>query len=118
VIFWAQGERWKNLEFMVNGAATPYKETIWQSDTSEQHLQRLIEWCSSQKYACIHVPYTRAHKNISPWHVEMVVIPELQPLYFTEDTPHIYGKRLKKVPQLFGLTPREQPFTELPHPFA
>jgi hypothetical protein len=55
--------------------------------------------------------------NVSPWHIEMVVIPELQPIHYSEDLPHIGGARLSEIPTRFGYTPRT-PFIEEPHPFA
>ena len=94
------------------------KEEPWERGSISEHLERIVAWCRSRGYELASVPFTKSKKNVTPWHIEMVVIPPMQPMYFSETLPHLGGKRLAEIPKLFGYKPYTPPFTEEPHPFA
>lgn len=116
--YWASGDQYKKLTFLLAGKTQQRSLEAWESDSPQQHLARIVAWCTSQGYDCVSVPFTHSAANVTPWHVEMVVIPQMQPIYFSEELPHIGGTRLREVPRKCGFTPRESPFTAEPHPFA
>lgn len=115
--YWQQDNNYRKLSFLYKGETKSLKSKPWQNDNPTEHLTRLIKWCKDNHYEATSVTFTNSKKNITPWHVEMVVVPELQPLYFSEDLPHIGGERLKTIPAMFGYAARE-PFTAEPHPFV
>ncbi len=116
--YWADTAHAHKLRFLVSGNIVAYTEPQWESESLTAHLSRLLTWCAESKYECISFPFTRSRLNVSPWHVELIIVPELQPLYFSESLPQIEGARLKTIPSLLGYSAREHPFTEEPHPFA
>ncbi len=118
VRYWASEGRHAQLTFLIEGSLTSFSPSEWDNDTSEQHLSRLIGWCRARNYECISFSFTKSRLNVTPWHVEMVVVPELQPLYFNEKIPQASGSRISEVPRLCGHTPRSTPFLEEPHPFT
>lgn len=116
--YWATGDNYKKLFFLIQGPIQHALKEAWESDTPAEHLARIISWCREKGYACATVPFTKSKTNVTPWHIEFVVIPELQPMYFTEKVPHTSGARLTEIPKLLGYTSRTPLFTEEPHPFA
>jgi hypothetical protein len=64
------------------------------------------------------VPFTHSPVNVTPWHIEFTVIPELQPMHFKEHQPYTGSRRLTEVPKALGYTPRVEPYLTDPHPFA
>ncbi len=116
--YWARPENDTKLQFLISGNVLPLTEEPWQRDATAQHLDRIVTWCKEKKYACVSVPFTHSKANVTPWHIEMVVIPELQPLHYSESLPHIGGTRIRDVPTQSGYPPRHAPFTDEPHPFA
>ncbi len=90
----------------------------WERDSEKEHLARIIEWCRANDYEFASVDLGASRANVSPWHIRMVVIPELQPIHQNEKLPCLGGERLKSVPAKLGCIPRAVPFTEEPHPFA
>lgn len=117
--YWSEEGRHKRLSFLTAGKRINLSEEgPWEKDTDEQHLQRIIEWCKEKKYDLVSVNMGKSRRNPLPWKIEMVVIPQLQPLHQDERYPCIYGARLQEIPQQFGFTPRAKPFTEEPHPFT
>jgi len=118
VLYWGVAAHAKKLEFMIAGEEKDVVPAAWESDTSEQHLQRITDWCRGSGYECVSVSLGTSKKNPTPWSIEMVVIPELQPTYLEEKSQQLGGERWKSVPQHFGITPRSAPFSDEPHPFA
>ncbi|MEK7627858.1 MAG: YcaO-like family protein [Patescibacteria group bacterium] len=118
LVYWAQADRHKHLQFLLSGKEQPLRPEIWDSDSPQQHLDRIIHWCSEQGYECASVSFTQARANHTPWHIEMVVIPELIPIHYTEATPPIGGARIHDVPKRLGFRVRSEPYTNEPHPFA
>ena len=116
--YWSVPEHARHLEFLIAGKESEPETKPWDSDTEEEHLKRALEWCAQKKFELLDIPLGDSAKNPTPWHVEMVVIPELQPTYLTEDSRLFGGTRWQDVPKAFGYTPRNEPYTEMPHPFA
>lgn len=116
LLYWTLNQRSKKLQFLTQGPVHHFEEP-WEFDTEDEHLQRIIDWCKRVGYEFVSVSLTKSKKNISPWHVEMVVIPQLQPIHLNENLRHTGGLRLKEVPEMFGYKAIE-PYTEEPHPFA
>lgn len=118
VLYWLHDRRYEKLAWMTSGPLTAPSESVWERDSREDHLARILEWCKTSGYACVSVDLGSSSKNPTPWYVENVIIPEMQPLYIREQFQCIGGKRLHEVPRLLGFTPRSQFFIEEPHPFA
>lgn len=116
--YWGVPENARQLEFLVQGAESGSVQAAWDSDSEEQHLERTLAWCAEKGFECIAVSLGSSGKNPTHLHVEMVVVPELQPAHLTEATRAFGGSRWKDVPALFGYTPRATPFADAPHPFS
>ena len=116
--YWATGDRYTKLAFLHQGTLQKLTREVWEKDTAGEHLERIVKWCIKHNYTCVSVPFTSSKKNIPGWHIEMVVIPELQPLGYEESVPYIGGRRLTDIPKMSGYTPRKIIFTGAPHPFA
>lgn len=117
-LYYATGGRKSKLSFLVAGPTQKYVTREWDTDSVDLHYDRLIQWFKESSYECISFSYTKSGKNVTPWHIEMTIMPEFQPLYFTEKSPQASGERISSVPLKLGYTPREKPFLEEPHPFA
>lgn len=117
-IYYATGNRHEKLSFLIKGPLQKYVSRDWDTDSTDAHFERLLSWCRASSYECVSFSFTGSEKNVTPWYVEMTVIPELQPLYFTEKTPQVSGGRIISVPEKLGYTPRTKPFIDEPHPFA
>lgn len=115
--YWATMQHPEKLDFLSSGTSTRPHD-VWEHDTEEEHLARIIAWCREKNYELASVDLGISRANVSPWHIQMVVIPELQPIHQNEKLPYVGGKRLKSIPEQFGYTPRRTPFLEEPHPFA
>jgi len=116
--YWGMPEHAKHLEFMVSGPKKAYKPKAWDKDSIEAHLQRLLEWCKEKDFECISVSLGNSAKNLTPFYVEMTVIPQLLPTHLDESLHHFGGTRLYDIPKSFGYTPLKKPFTARPHPFS
>lgn len=116
LMYWSEEGRADHLNFLIKGEILPLRHEIWENDSDEEHLSRIINWCQEKGYELASVNFNNALSNVPKWNIEFVVIPELQPMYFDEKLPQIEGKRLKDVPRQFGYEPRE-PYREHPHPF-
>jgi ribosomal protein S12 methylthiotransferase accessory factor len=117
-VWWCDGVRSKELEFLYAGAVTPPPRESWEDDTEEEHLARIVQWCKNKKYEMVSVSLGTSRKNTTGWSVEMVVIPELQPMHQDERYHAMSGARIADIPTQFGYTPRTEAFNERPHPFA
>lgn len=115
--YWAKSNRHEKLSFLTAGSVQHTTEP-WERDTSPEHLDRLITWCRINNYECTAVSLTSSKGNPTPWKIERVIIPALQPMYLKEQFPHAYGPRLTTVPKLLGFKPRTKSFLDEPHPFA
>jgi len=118
VEYWGVPKNAKHLEFLVQGIEEDAKAAVWENDSEEEHLSRIIEWCRSSCYECLSVSVGASAKNPTAFHIEQVVMPELQPAYLTEATQTFGGSRWKDVPAKFGIPGRKEPFAERPHPFS
>lgn len=118
-LYWARSEKTAGLTFLCG--RDEYLEDHqydWESDTDEEHFLRLLEWIKKKGYEMYSVSFTESEYNVSPWHIEMVVIPELQPMHQNESLPFLEGRRLTEIPLQFGYDARKEPFASEPHPFA
>lgn len=115
--YWAEEGRADKLTFLIKGAVQPLKKEVWETDTDEEHFARIVNWCREKNYELASVDFNAAPANVPNWHIEFVIIPELQPIYFNEKIPQTGGKRLQDIPQQFGYKPRK-PYTDDPHPFV
>lgn len=117
LLYWAEPGRSDRLTFLVQGDILPLKKEVWGTDTEEEHFARIVSWCREKNYELASVDFNAAPANVPNWHIEFVIIPELQPTYFNEKLPQIGGKRLQDIPRQFGYKPRK-PYTDDPHPFV
>lgn len=117
VLYWAEKNCAERLAFLIAGATQDIREP-WDTDSESAHLQRLLTWIREKGYACAAVSFTRSKANLTPWHIELTIIPELHPMHFREHEPYLGGKRLTEVPRALGYTPRNKPYLDDPHPFA
>lgn len=118
LMYYAEKDHGNRLAFLIKGPVRAFKKEAWEDDTPEQHFGRIVEWCRKRGYELASVSLAGAPANIPGWSIEFVVIPELQPLYYTEKLPHIGGSRLQEIPRSFGFESRKQPYLDAPHPFA
>lgn len=118
IFYWAVPEHAHKLLFLTQGTEEKAKLEDWDTESEDQHLARIINWCKNSGFECVSVSLGTSKKNVTAWHVEMVLIPELQSTYLTDKIQHLGGERWKTVPKVLGYTPRKTPFTERPHPFA
>ena len=115
--YWAIGDRYKKLAFLTQGplVKTPAADI---ASSPEEHLSRLTGWCKKNAYECAAISYTDSPQNVSPWHVEMVVMPELIPIHQNEKNQYAGGPRRESVARMFGYVPRPEPYLDEPHPFC
>lgn len=116
--YWAAPDNARKLEFMVAGETRPIEQKPWESDTEEQHYARMVAWLRQSGMEGVSVPLTRSRKNVSGLHIEMTLIPALQPVHLSEKAFAQGGERWRRVPQMFGFEARDEMFTAEPHPFA
>jgi ribosomal protein S12 methylthiotransferase accessory factor len=116
-VYWSEGGRAPLLAFLTDNPLVRPDEA-WEKDTEAAHLARIAAWCGAKGYGAATVDLGISKKNVTPWSVQMVVIPELQPIHQNERMPAIGGKRLCDVPEALGYAPRPEPYLEEPHPFA
>ena len=114
--YWMEGNRSERLRFLIEGKMKPLEASP--ADSEKTQLQRIIAWCVEKGYEFVSVPLTRSKGNATPWHIEMAIIPELQPMHLIESHPHSGGVRLREIPRAFGFEPRNVPYLDEPHPFA
>lgn len=117
LLYWSEPERSERLNFLIKGKKKNLKNEIWENDTDKEHFERIVSWCKDKKYELASVSFSNSPSNIPKWNIEIVVIPEMQPIYFNEKLPQIGGIRLREIPEKFGYLSRK-PYTEDPHPFA
>ncbi len=117
LLYWAQEGYADRLAFLIEGDARPLGKEAWGNDADEAHFARIAEWCRTRGYELASASLTGAAANVPGWHIEFVVIPELQPLYYDETLPPVGGARLSEIPRQFGYAPRD-PYLDEPHPFA
>ena len=113
-LYWTEGKRTEQLRFLFEG---PHKAVPSDTHDEDSLLERIIAWCRERNYELVSVPLTHSALNPTPWHIEMVVMPDLQPMHQNESIPYLGGERLRTVPAMLGYSARE-PFFEEPHPFA
>ncbi len=118
VAYWLHDNRWRRLQFLVSGKYETAPSFEWEKDSPDNYLTRITQWCKDSGYTFTSVALGTSEKNPTTWHVESVVIPEMQPLHIREQFQCLGGARLKEIPTRYGYTPREKPFSEEPHPFA
>ncbi len=116
--YWARNDQNEKLRFLLKGDVTSVPREPWDSETPEEAFERLLVWARSQQYEVASVPFTKSKANVTPWHVEMVVMPQMQPLYFNEKFPCIGGSRLRSVPHQLGYKTPSSFYLEEPHPFT
>ena len=92
-------------------------------DVAEGDLSRLVQkrinaWCRDKGYECISVSAGTSAANPTRWHVETVVMPDLQPTHLNESLRHLGGMRLQTIPKQFGCTALLEPFVGAPHPYC
>lgn len=117
VRYWGVPENAKHLEFMIRGPEISPEHKPWDDDTMEEHLQRIVRWCKEKDFDFISVPLTSSAKNPTDFHIETVVIPQLQPTYLNEWSQQFGGTRWHDVPKALGYSPLKKPFADMPHPF-
>ncbi len=117
IYYWGVPEHAQRLEELLAGPEQEPQHEIWENDTAEEHLERIVTWCRNVGYEFVTVSLGTSSLNPTGWSVEAVVIPELQPTYLFEKVRSLGGRRLKDIPERFGFASRP-PFTDAPHPFA
>lgn len=117
LMYWSEKDRGDKLVFLIKGNITSLKEEIWEADTDEEHFNRITNWCREKNYELVSVNFSDTEANVPKWNIELVIIPDLQPIYFNEKLPQIGGSRLRDIPKQFGYKSRE-PYCDDPHPFV
>lgn len=116
--YWMDKGRAERLSFLIKGPVENVEPSAWADDTPSEHLERIRKWCADKKYEFISVSMGTSRKNPLPWHVEMIVMPDLQPMHQNEQYQYLGGERLRSIPEKFGYKARKEPFADEPHPFA
>lgn len=118
-LYWGEPDKAPGLEFLVKGPMIDVDRNVsWLNDDDVTHFARLLNWCRTNDYECVSVPLTKSKKNTTKLHVEVVIIPELYPVYLLESHQHHFvGKRITDVPEKLGYKARPQPYFDEPHPF-
>ena len=116
--YWALPQHAPRLSFLVEGKTIETKEAQWENDSDQAHFERLIVWCRNKGYECVSVSAGTSAANPTRWHVETVVMPDIQPTHLHESLRHLSGVRLKAIPEQFGYTILPEPFVESPHPYC
>lgn len=117
--YWTEPSHAKHMQFLTGlpqEILRPHES--WDFDTDESHFARVLQWAKERHYKLASVALGTSKKNVTPWHVEMVVMPDLQPMHQNERYPYLGGVRLTDIPAQFGYQARRTPFNDLPHPFA
>ena len=118
LLYWNTERRYERLAPLAEGPLQPLRTEAWDADSEHDHLRRIVQWCSDCGYECCSVSLTHAKKNLTPWAIEFVLIPEMQPMHLNESRQYVDGARLTDVPRSLGYAPRASPYMEEPHPFA
>lgn len=118
VYYWSTPEHARHLEFLVAGEEVLPAPAPWDTDDEEEHLQRMQAWCRESGLECVSVSLGESAKNPTPWYIEMIVMPEIQPTYLVEQLRAFGGSRWRDIPKARGYAVREEPYAERPHPFA
>jgi ribosomal protein S12 methylthiotransferase accessory factor len=116
--YWGVPENAEKLAFLLRGPVSALHEEVWDKDTNSEHMARIVTWCRDSGYACVSVSLGASAMNPTPWSIERIIMPELQPTYLTEEQAQASGERLSEVPKRMGHVPRKEPFLEAPHPFS
>lgn len=116
--YWGVPEHASRLAFLTQGPEQHVQPGTWENDSEEAHLARVVSWCKEKSFEFISVSLGNSKKNCSPFYIEMVVIPELQPIYLTEETRAFGCSRWSDVASACGYRPRSAPFAAAPHPFS
>lgn len=116
--YWGVPKFAKKLEFMTQGPEVELVHPEWEKDTEEEHLLRILRWCKEKQFECVAVSLGTSAKNPTPLHIEMVLIPQLQPTYLAEGLQAFGGTRWHDVPKAHGYAPLKKPFADAPHPFS
>lgn len=118
LIYWAEDKNVSRLAFLTQGSVCQIVREDWDDEDYDAHLQRLIGWCKEKGYECSSVSLTKSKANVTPWHIEMVVVPQLQWMHLHEKFVKVNEVRRTEVPKQFGYSPRGEAFLSEPHPFA
>lgn len=117
--YWSKPGRDHKLRFLFGETQGNVQElTKVSANNDTEQLDALLSWARAKKYEVVTLSLGESRFNVSPWQVEMVTMPELQPMHQNEHYRYLSGDRLKEVPKMFGYEPLEKPYTEEPHPFA
>ncbi len=117
--YWSKPGRDHKLRFIFGETQGNVQElTKVTANNDTEQLDALLSWARAKKYEVVTLSLGESRFNVSPWQVEMVTMPELQPMHQNEHYRYLSGDRLKEVPKMFGYEPLEKPYTEEPHPFA
>lgn len=117
--YWSQPGLDKKLRFLFGETNIDNEHFVKITDSNDdEHLENLSSWARSRNYEVATLSLGKSRFNVSPWQVEMVTIPELQPMHQNEHYRYLSGDRLTEVPKMFGFQPLSKPYTDEPHPFA
>ena len=116
-MYWATSEHLREVAFWIDAPKVKLTREAWENDTPAEHFARIRTWCVNRAYELVSVSLTHSKRNSTPWYIEFVIIPELQPMHLDERWPCVGGDRLLSVPRLLGYTPRRETFS-IPHPFV
>lgn len=117
--YWAKPGRDQKLRFLF-GEPTDKNDQLPEvaAQNDKEQLDHILSWARSRDYEIVTLSLGESKYNVSPWQVEMVTMPELQPMHQNEHYRYLSGERLKEVPRMFGYEPLEKPYADEPHPFA
>lgn len=117
--YWSDPFRAKKLEFLF-GDANKDPAELGNPDCShdDAQLEKIKSWAQLRNYEILTLSFGSSRFNVSPWQVEMVTMPELQPMHQNERYRCLSGERLREVPKMFGYDPLPESYVDEPHPFA
>lgn len=116
--YWSDPQNAEGLSFLIAGEEHFVPAAVWEHDAIEEHFQRIVQWCSANRFECVSVAMGHSTANPTPWEVEMVVMPDLQPTYLVERLRELGGTRRVKLAEKLGYAARKEPFADAPHPYS
>lgn len=117
ILYWGKPSRNSLLKKLHADEIRNFTPQAWDQESDHDHYHRLVDWLKTNSYQTLAVSLGNSKKNISPWNIEMVLIPRMQPMHQNEAMPYFEGERIETIPKKFAFEIPERVYQE-PHPFA
>jgi len=120
-LYWSHPKMIKHLNFLIKSEnCKDFTKIKNYKGNTISNLKKTIKILKKKNIETVFVDITKPLIRKYEFHVAMVSMPELQPLYLSERYPYFGGRRLYTVPKNLGYTDKETTEDELnkiPHPF-